>query len=62
MVRTERDYLMERIGALEGQIRIYREWLQSLGALKYYKFDFKTGTYQEINKIEKEKEKESWRK
>lgn len=56
MVRTDRDYLMMRIGALEGQIRIYREWLQSLGALKYYMFDFKTGTYKEINEIEKEKD------
>lgn len=31
---TERDFLWEQIGALRGQVNIYREWLQSLGALE----------------------------
>ena len=31
---TERDFLWEQIGALKSQVAIYREWLQSLGALE----------------------------
>ena len=31
---TERDYLLKRVGSLEAQVAVYREWLMSLDAIK----------------------------
>lgn len=41
---SERDFLLQQIGALKAQVSIYREWLMSLGAIQppqIFKFDDK---------------------